>query len=537
MYNVAYVTDNGYLLPTKASIASLVQSANGEEITVYVVTFGVSEERRRELVSLGQGGVCVRVKALTDVFRPKKFQHAYLTNTAFAKFQLPEIFPDLSTLLYLDGDTLLAPGFASVFKTDIRAAYAAVVMDMCAMAEGEWHRKLGCERYFNTGVMYLNLAKMREDGVPQKLRDCSDRDDYSFVFGEQNAINAVFGRDVVFLSPAYNFFSHIYPQRFSTEAVARFFGVSEEVLKAPLIRHLAGSRKPWLSPDLDVGADWIRFVSSEDHLAVARNYCITLAGDLATGLEKERKCTAKALADRVNPIVRDLSRLNDAVANLKTVAAGRAANPYCLGNDMLATRTDGVLLEGFYREEPWGRWAGASCSMQINLGQTLKPSAGFLLSLRMRSFHVPRNVDITLNGTLLHEATATPQGLDFIVKVDRNLIRSDNILAFTSDKEAESPADLATGADKRTLGIGFSYIRLEEDSPALFQQIQTKLAEAEERIAEQERRLARLESELQGLRFFSSLLAKIWRAVTFLPRAVHRFLRKLNPFAPPDGQA
>lgn len=287
MFNIAYITDVNYVIPTKASIMSLIQAVDDANVNIHVVAVDVPDNRVRELLALGRGNVRIEVRNAARNEHVTNFTHPYLTEAAFAKIQLAEIFPELDTLLFLDGDTIVSPGFLSIFETDIRSVYAAVVMDMCCMRHGEWHKKLGVARYFNTGVMYLNLAKLRGEGVPAKLRACCARNDYDTTFGEQNAFNVVFGNKVVYLSPKFNYFSCEYPlRRFSAADIASFFDVPEDDFRVPLIRHLAGGRKPWKTATLDVASDWVRYSPPEDHLAIARNYCLSLADEMRMEVAK-----------------------------------------------------------------------------------------------------------------------------------------------------------------------------------------------------------------------------------------------------------
>ena len=117
--------------------------------------------------------------------------HSYISKDALIKFQLPWIFRDLDRILYIDGDTLLFSGFEQIFETDIDDYFAAVVMDMYMMKIGEWHKKPGLKCYFNSGVIYLNLEKMRRENCSEKLVEYQ-KGDIENVFMDQNALNVVF---------------------------------------------------------------------------------------------------------------------------------------------------------------------------------------------------------------------------------------------------------------------------------------------------------------------------------------------------------
>jgi phage shock protein A len=165
----------------------------------------------------------------------------------------------------------------------------------------------------------------------------------------------------------------------------------------------------------------------------------------------------------------------------------------------------------------------------------------------------------------LREITALPTRRDFTITVAASTLRPVNRLAFSSDAPAVSPAELQVGADRRKLGIGFSYLYLDEDTRALSRrflanhstfegqiaalqganaqlearvaalqganaQLEARVAtvqgantQLEERVAQLEGRMAIMENEVLQLR--SSISLKVGRAVTFLPRAVFRLLK------------
>lgn len=64
--------------------------------------------------------------------------------------------------------------------------------------------RIGHKRYFNNGMMLLNLKKMRKDNISEKL--FADKlSDENTVFMTQDAFNRVFNTEVKFLSPLYNY--------------------------------------------------------------------------------------------------------------------------------------------------------------------------------------------------------------------------------------------------------------------------------------------------------------------------------------------
>lgn len=104
-------------------------------------------------------------------------------------------------------------------------------------------RSLGMEydnfRYFNSGVLFLNLKKMRENHIPQKML-AYIADNPELLSADQDAFNAILNNDFGILKPKWNT---------AVLNLGVMTGYSEEDLReayeCPSVIHITGSIKPW----------------------------------------------------------------------------------------------------------------------------------------------------------------------------------------------------------------------------------------------------------------------------------------------------
>ena len=459
MYNIAYITDENYVLPTKVSLASLIEAVQGDEVLVTIVTDNVSSTSRQSFLGMQTANVRIRLVEADSGLRSIKFEHPRITKAALNKIRLCDLVPDADILLYLDGDTLLYPGFLSIFKTDISNAYAAVVPDMAIMRELNWHRELGLDSYSNVGVMLLNLAKIRANSLQQAfVNDIVNRS--CVLYMEQDTLNVVFGRQVVRISLAFNCID-AYIANYSESEILEFYGASKEELATPFIRHLAGQTKPWKEPGPYKLMDWLSKVGNEDFLNLAKLYY-------------------EALAKKVD--------------ELAVKQVGVLTRPYQFGLDMLKTSTDGVKLEGFYAEEKWGRWSRSKASIQVAGEDFLRMSGDARLHLKVLSFHIPRTLSLSFNGFQLGTfSISKDQPLLIDILVDHDKVRGSNIIEFVADGATPSQNELGTGLDPRHLAMGCFFVRITEA-------LKPRLAGLDARLAGFNSNLAGLNSRLIGLR-------------------------------------
>ena len=279
MLNIAYITDDNYVLPTKTSINSIIKNSSGTSICIHIICVEVSESNRLALNKLESTNVKIEILNFNNIYKDLCPDHPYISKAALLKFKLPWIFRNLNRILYIDGDTLLFSGFEQIFETNIDNYFAAVVMDMYTMKFGEWHKRLGLDRYFNSGMMYLNLEKMRSENCSEKLIEYQ-KNEKENVFMDQNALNAVFDGKVVFVSPKFNFLE-AYKDMFQETDIKSFYNVSTSDVTTPLIRHMAGGVKPWKYANANSANDFIPYVVTDDTLRVAKEYCVSLAKEEA----------------------------------------------------------------------------------------------------------------------------------------------------------------------------------------------------------------------------------------------------------------
>ena len=164
--------------------------------------------------------------------------------TMWLRTFLPELVPDVSRMLYLDGDTLVVDDLAPLWQTDIEDHYVAAVTNVWEpWNEPYATEKLGIPRYFNSGVLLMNLDLMRRDDSPRALLEVARSQEMPW--GDQDALNIVLGERRVELHPRWNAMNSVltFPEAFEV------FGREqvEEARARPGIRHFEGPsvNKPW----------------------------------------------------------------------------------------------------------------------------------------------------------------------------------------------------------------------------------------------------------------------------------------------------
>lgn len=254
MIPVIFLTDDNYAMTTAVAITSLYcNKSQGSNYTVYIICTGVNEENVAKLQSLAKPDMPINIIFAEDE-KYEKFEKSnlHVSTAAIFKFEFPQIFSQYDKILYLDGDILVLDDVSELYNTDINDKYAAVVKDYKVTTYKTPHlERLHIEKkhkyYWNSGMMLLNLKKMREDNITEKLFDYR-KNGINF-FMDQDAFNVVFEENVIYLPLKYNMLcGNIL--NCPADVISEYYGIEpyasiQDIISTAVVLHLTGPCKPW----------------------------------------------------------------------------------------------------------------------------------------------------------------------------------------------------------------------------------------------------------------------------------------------------
>lgn len=243
--NIVFICDDNYALPTRVALNSLIATQK-KQLHVKIVCVDLSTYNVHRFKQLATDNTKIDIIETTNLYKDFGIEHSYVSKAALFKFALPNLINE-DKVLYLDGDIIVKEDISDFYNTNISNYYAAVIKDMAGTVLGKHNEKLFHKDYFNSGVMLLNLKKMKEDDITNKLFEAKKNDKFKH-FMDQDALNQVFAENVIYMSPKYNFMESNL-KSFSNIEIAEFYDVSEDDLSNPSIIHLTNSIKPWNNLD------------------------------------------------------------------------------------------------------------------------------------------------------------------------------------------------------------------------------------------------------------------------------------------------
>lgn len=129
----------------------------------------------------------------------------HITQAMYYRYLFAQMLPgSVKKLLYLDADIICKGDIMPLWQTDLQGKVLGAVRDW---GEAKSCGRIGLKngRYFNSGVLLIDLAKWRRQMLTQKLFCWLEKvGDTKILWGDQDALNGVIDGDFVELPKKYN---------------------------------------------------------------------------------------------------------------------------------------------------------------------------------------------------------------------------------------------------------------------------------------------------------------------------------------------
>lgn len=210
---VFYAADENYLPFLGVALASLKAHANKERTYhIHVLSSGKLGGNAKKIKDIQTENIRVSFHDVSD--RVEKIINVlhcrdYYTPAIFYRLFIPDLFPQYDKAIYLDCDTVLCADIAELYDIDLKDNLIGAVADQAVagvVAFREYTKNalgINAEKYFNSGVITLNLKKLREMNFFQTF--FSVLSSYAFIVApDQDCLNLICKNKVHYYSKAWN---------------------------------------------------------------------------------------------------------------------------------------------------------------------------------------------------------------------------------------------------------------------------------------------------------------------------------------------
>ena len=211
--DVVFNVDNGYVRHLCVTILSILDKNPNDDIAFHIITCELSKENREYIFSLlVEYHASVRFYDV-DINTLKKFSVGKLTGNpnisyaAYLRLFIPNLLSqNIDKVLYLDCDIVVIGSLFELWNKDI-CQYCLAALDDYGNAQKSGAERLGLEsgfKYFNSGVMLINLQKLREMNFMKKVQDYLVTDGYRILMHDQDILNGLLYKQRLPLEERWN---------------------------------------------------------------------------------------------------------------------------------------------------------------------------------------------------------------------------------------------------------------------------------------------------------------------------------------------
>jgi FkbM family methyltransferase len=227
----------------------LAQNPSEELIVHFLYGENISSGDRNRLAEIvtGLGASWEPVRVPDSLLAGLPAMERYGGLTVWFRLLLPRLLADLDRVLYLDADLLVLEPVRPLWETELAGGcLAAATQPLIGVDKRRVTRDLGLpdpRRYFNTGVMVMDLDRLRSTGLMLEAERVPRERGRPVPWADQDSLNVALWDQRIDLHPRWNVMNPCF------ELPARYLPWRpEEILAAtthPAIVHFIGPYKPW----------------------------------------------------------------------------------------------------------------------------------------------------------------------------------------------------------------------------------------------------------------------------------------------------
>ncbi|MBX4956156.1 glycosyltransferase family 8 protein [Rhizobium lentis] len=263
---IVFAVDAAYAVPLATALRSVAENNQSAwPLDIHVIHQGIDEETKRLIFeSLPARSAVIQWHPIATLSFASGFStRPGVSRMTFARILLPQFLPQTcSRALYLDGDILVLGALENLWNIDLGEAVIGAVPDywLDNVVKNGPGATGGArvKRYFNAGILLIDLAKWRNERISERSLDYLDRFPTT-EYSDQDALNVACDGKWKILDRAWNF------QFEPTQAIARI--ALEQKLA---IVHFVTNVKPWKSGSLSPNVAFYDAFRSRTRFALTR---------------------------------------------------------------------------------------------------------------------------------------------------------------------------------------------------------------------------------------------------------------------------
>lgn len=232
--NIIFSSDNNYAQHLGVTLISLLINFKNKKynLIINILDGGISEENKINIKSIVNK---YDVKVMFFLMDKKTFTNCpeirHLKLAAYYRILIPEIIPEnIKKVIYLDSDIAVIGDISKLFEQNINNYFIGAVKEISQEEVLKVWGDDGVTKYFNSGVLLINLEKWRQYKISDKVFDFINKNKIKIKWADQDALNVILANQWFELE-----------NRFNLQVSGNYKKEKTDII----IVHYVGPIKPW----------------------------------------------------------------------------------------------------------------------------------------------------------------------------------------------------------------------------------------------------------------------------------------------------
>ena len=211
---VFFSSDDNYLPFLAVSMRSLIDNLSPDaSCHIHILNNGLNPEKAQLLLNMATDRVSVRLVDVSREIAPlaeKLNLRDYYTASIYFRLFIPSLFPQYQKAIYLDADIAVNGDISRLYNTPLGNHLVGAVSDDIIASHRDFihyaEDGLGIpyRRYFNSGVMLMNLDLFRAQEIERKFLYMLNNYHFDTVCPDQDYLNVLCRDQVLYLDKGWN---------------------------------------------------------------------------------------------------------------------------------------------------------------------------------------------------------------------------------------------------------------------------------------------------------------------------------------------
>lgn len=211
--DIIFNIDNVYVRHMCVTMLSILDNNPYDNIRFHIITYDLSVENRKYVSTLLQERLAevrfydVKVSDLEKFSIGKLTGNSNISYATYLRLFIPDLLPqDLNKVLYLDCDIVVINSLQDLWNKDIQD-YCLAAIDDYGKAQELGAKRMGIEsgyKYFNAGVLLMNIQKLREICLMDRVNEFLKTDGMRILMHDQDILNGLLYKQRLPLETRWN---------------------------------------------------------------------------------------------------------------------------------------------------------------------------------------------------------------------------------------------------------------------------------------------------------------------------------------------